>query len=60
VDTVDDLGEPKRYKVTVDQLERSVRVPVEDPIIEQPAKPIAAGDSDWDDERRQLRLAGGA
>lgn len=58
--TVDDQGDPNRYKVTLDQLERSVRVPVEDQVIEQPANPIAAGDSDWDDERRQLRLAGGA
>ena len=60
VDTVDDQGEPNPYKVTLDQLERSVRVPVEDQVIEQPADPIAAGDSAWDDERRQLRLAGGA
>lgn len=58
--TVDDQGDPNRYKVTLDQLERSVRVPVEDQVIEQPANPIAAGDADWDDERRQLRLAGGA
>jgi len=60
VDTVDGHREPNRYKVTLDQLERSVRVPVEDQVIEQPAAPIAAGDSDWDNERRQLRLAGGA
>jgi hypothetical protein len=60
VDTIDDQREPNRYKVTLDQLERSVRVPVEDQVIEQPADPIAAGESDWDNERRQLRLAGGA
>jgi hypothetical protein len=60
VSTVDEEREPNRYKVTLDQLERSVHVPVEDQIIEQPANPIAAGGSDWDDERRQLRLAGGA
>ena len=60
VDTIDDQREPNRYKVTLDQLERSVRVPVEDQGIEQPADPIAAGESDWDNERRQLRLAGGA
>jgi hypothetical protein len=53
-------GEPNRYKVTLDQLERSVHIPVEDQIIEQPANPIGAGGSEWDDERRQLRLAGGA
>ena len=47
-------------EVTLDQLERSVRVPVEDQVIEQPADPSAAGESDWDNERRQLRLAGGA
>jgi hypothetical protein len=60
VDTVDEEREPNRYKVTLDQLERSVHVPVEDQIIEHPADPVAAGGSDWDDERRQLRLAGGA
>ena len=59
VDTIDDQREPSRYKVTLDQLERSVHVPVEDQIIEQPADPTAAGESDWDNERR-LRLAGGA
>jgi hypothetical protein len=60
VDTVDDEREPHRYQITLDQLERTVRVPVEDHVIEQPADPIAAGESDWDYERRQLRLAGGA
>lgn len=60
VDTVDDQREPNQYKVTLDQLERTVRVPAEDQVIEQPADPMAAGESDWDRERRQLRLAGGA
>lgn len=60
MDTVDGHSEPNCYKVTLDQLERTVRVPVEDQVIEQPATPIAAGESDWDNERRQLRLAGGA
>ena len=60
VDTVDEEREPNRYKVTLDQLERSVHVPLEDQIIEQPSNPVAAGGSDWDEERRQLRLAGGA
>ena len=58
--TVDDQRAQNRYKVTLDQLERTVRVPVEDHVIEQPAGPIAAGGSDWENERRQLRLAGGA
>ena len=60
MDTIDDQREPNRYKVTLDELERTVRVPVEDQVIEQPADPITAGESDWDNERRQLRLAGGA
>ena len=60
MDPVDDQREPNRYKVTLDELERTVRVPVEDQVIEQPADPITAGESDWDNERRQLRLAGGA
>jgi SAM-dependent methyltransferase len=49
-----------RYRVTIDQLERSVHIPLEDQTIMQPADPTAAGGSDWDDEQRQLRLAGGA
>ncbi len=60
MDPVDDQREHNRYKVTLDELERTVRVPVEDQVIEQPADPITAGESDWDNERRQLRLAGGA
>jgi hypothetical protein len=60
VDTVDDQYEPNRYKATLDELERTVRVPVEYQVSEQPAAPSAAGESDWDNERRQLRLAGGA
>lgn len=60
MDTVDDEREPNRYKITLEQLERSVHVPVEDQIIEQSSDSVAAGGSDWDDERRQLRLAGGA
>lgn len=60
VDPDDEEREPNRYKVTLDQLERSVHVPLEDQIIEQPSNPVAAGGSDWDEERRQLRLAGGA
>jgi SAM-dependent methyltransferase len=49
-----------RYRVTIDQLERSVHIPLEDQTIMQPAEPTAPAGSDWDDERRQLRLAGGA
>jgi hypothetical protein len=60
VDPVDDQREPNRYRVTLDELERTVRVPVEDHVIEQPGDPITSGESDWDNERRQLRLAGGA
>ena len=60
VDTVDEQRGPNRYNVTLDQLERALRVPVEDHVSEQPADPIAAGESDWDNERRQLRFAGGA
>ena len=60
MDTVDDRREPNRHKITLDQLERTVRVPVEDQVIEQPAEPNDAVESPWDKERRQLRLAGGA
>ena len=60
MDTVDEEAQPDRYRVTIEQLEAAVHVPIEDQTIEHPANPVPEAGSDWDDERRQLRLAGGA
>ena len=49
-----------RYAVPLDDLEAGARVPLEDQSSEQPASPPDVTDADKLDERRQLRLAGGA
>lgn len=54
-----DADEPNPYQVTLDELEQQVHVPVEDQVTSQPGGKAPAGD-DWDEQRRQLRLAGGA
>ena len=51
---------PTPYRMTLAQLEAEVRVPYEDLVAEQPTPPIRDPSSAWDEERRQLRLAGGA
>jgi len=48
------------YKVTLDDLEAAVRVPLEDLSSEQPSAPPDVTDADLLDARRQARLAGGA
>lgn len=48
------------YSVSLDELESTVHVPVEDQTTEQPAEPPDVTDGDWLDQRRQARLAGGA
>jgi hypothetical protein len=50
----------KKYAVTLDDLEAAARVPLEAQTSEQPSSPPDVTDGDWLDERRQLRLAGGA
>ncbi len=45
--------------MTLAELEAEVRVPYEDLVAEQ-ATPAADPESPWDEEHRQLRLAGGA
>jgi hypothetical protein len=49
-----------KYAVTLDDLEAAVRVPLEDQASEQPSDPPDLTDAEQLDERRQLRLAGGA
>lgn len=48
----------ERFHVTLEQLEKSVRVPVADQVASHPSDAPPAG-SDYDEQRRQLRLAGG-
>ncbi len=47
------------YAVTLDEPEKAVHVPVEDQATEQPGGPIDP-DAGGDEDRRQLRLVGGA
>jgi hypothetical protein len=49
-----------RYAVPLDDLEAEVRVPLADQTSEQPSAPPDVTDAEQLDDRRQLRLAGGA
>ena len=55
-----DAEKRSKYAVTLEELEREVRVPFEDQVTEQPGDPGADRETQWDEQRRQLRLAGGA
>lgn len=57
VEDASSAGE-ERFHVTLEQLEKSVRVPVSEQVASHPGDAPPAG-SDYDEERRQLRLAGG-
>ena len=48
-----------RYRTTLAELERSVRVPFEAQVISQSTDPPPGPGPDWDEDRVQLRLAGG-
>jgi hypothetical protein len=48
------------YAVSLDELEREVHVPVEDQSTEQPTGAAGETSSDWEQTRRETRLAGGA
>lgn len=50
----------RRFAVTLDDLERSARVPKEGQTEETPEAEPHASAWAWDEERRQARLAGGA
>lgn len=49
-----------RFKVTLDALERSARVPPQEQTQDVPEREQQASAWAWDEERRQARLAGGA
>lgn len=48
-----------RYARTLAQLEAEAHIPLEDQTEEQATPPARASSEAWDEERRQLRLAGG-
>lgn len=50
---------PNPYAGTLEDLERSVQVPPEDQVIEQPSTPPPALGSTWDEVQRMLKMAGG-
>jgi hypothetical protein len=55
---VTDADVPSPYAVPLDDLVRAVRVPFAEQTAEQPTGPVP--EPAPDEERRQLRLAGGA
>jgi hypothetical protein len=57
---MDACEEPSRYGIPLERVEHAARVPLEEQVIEQAANPAALPASDWDEDRRQARLAGGA
>jgi hypothetical protein len=52
--------QPGRYAKTMDELERSAHVPVEDQTEEQPEADAPSAALTWDEARREARVAGGA
>lgn len=58
-DTTPDVAAPSRYKGTLAELEAEAHVPLDDQTEEQATPPARASSAAWDEERRQLRLAGG-
>jgi hypothetical protein len=51
---------PSRYAIPLAELERGVRVGVDDQVEELPDDTDLHTSQRWDEERRQARLAGGA
>jgi hypothetical protein len=51
--------ERSRFAVTLQALEDGVRVPPERMVESVPPSPVEARGERWDEEARQLRLAGG-
>jgi hypothetical protein len=48
------------YRMTLAELEQQVQVPYKDLVAEQPTPPARDSSAEWEDDHRQLRLAGGA
>ncbi|MBK9741175.1 MAG: hypothetical protein IPO93_17180 [Actinobacteria bacterium] len=58
-DTTPEVPARSRYKGTLAELEAEAHVPLDDQTEEQATPPARGSSSAWDEERRQLRLAGG-
>lgn len=56
------VGDEKKspYAVSLSELERATRVPLDDQVTQQEMVRPVDSDSRWDEEHRQLHLAGGA
>ena len=52
--------EDNPYRMTLAELEEQVHVQYEDLVTEQPTPPARDSSAEWDDDHRQLRLAGGS
>jgi hypothetical protein len=48
------------YRMTLAELEEQVHVPYKDLVAEHPTPPARDASAEWEDDHRQLRLAGGA
>lgn len=55
----DDENAADRYRTTLAELERAVRVPFDDQVLSQSTDLPPGPGPDWDEDRVQLRLAGG-
>ena len=54
-------AEPENpYAVSQEELERGVRVPLDDQVVEQEIGTAHESGGTWDELQRQVRLAGGA
>jgi hypothetical protein len=53
-------GQPNRFKMSLEDLERTAHVPLEDQVEGQP-EPVSSEpiDSDWNQQQRTIRWAGG-
>lgn len=56
---VGDEEKPNPYAGTLEDLEREVQAPLEQQVAEQPSTPAAPFGTDWEEQQRQLRMAGG-
>ena len=53
-------GKPNRYAISLEELERTAHVPLEDQVEGQP-EPVSSEpiDNDWHKQQRDIRWAGG-
>jgi hypothetical protein len=54
------MTQPNRFAISLEALEDGVRVPVSEQVEVQPDDTDLHTERPWEDERRQVQLAGGA